>query len=178
MLALFGRPIFGVAMPCMGMLVFRTVVILLSCCVVLAGGGSIFQVTASDLFCQMPNPKHDAHSRPTLTTNNQKTEDYAGRLMAGIVMNALSIRLLETQHPAQEPSQAAQQAGQCPLCQQICNAAPQVRRVLIRLNYKALERPGLTSEERVQDAVQAVMNQISDDTKTTVLATLCEHHAN
>ena len=125
-----------------------------------------------------PNPKHDAHRRPTLTTNNQKTGDYPGRLTAGTVMNALSIHLLENQQPAQEHSQAVQQAGQRPLFQQICNTAPQVRRVLTRLNYKALERPGRTSEERVQDAVQAVMNQISDDTKTAILATLREHHAN
>ena len=51
--ALFGRPVLGLTMPCMGVLVFRTVVISFSRCVGSPVAGLLFEGTSSDLFCQI-----------------------------------------------------------------------------------------------------------------------------
>ena len=113
-------------------------------------------------------------------TTNQKIGDYAGRLTAGAVMTALCEKLLDTKETDQQISQVAELAGQQPLFRQICNAAPKVRSILLQLNYKALEAPGRTIEQRVQDAVEVVNHLLSDDDKNAIMETLHQqaHHEN
>ena len=95
-------------------------------------------------------------------------------------MTALCEKLLDTKETDQQISQVAELAGQQPLFRQICNAAPKVRSILLQLNYKALEAPGRTIEQRVQDAVEVVNHLLSDDDKNAIMETLHQqaHHEN
>ena len=101
----------------------------------------------------------------------------AGRLTAGLILGALCQRTMEQNGLDGHANLLGDKTSSTPLFQRIYDTAPRVRRVLLGLNYLALERPTWTPEQRLQAAVDAVADRLLDEDMAALLAALTEASA-